>query len=138
MPALPWSKFWKYCVVGLTGTAVDFGVLLLLVEVAHWSVLPANTLSFLLAATNNYVLNKYWTYADPERSIGKQYVKFLLVSTVGLGLNTVLMSLLVSFGMWYVAAKVIVIGAVLVWNFAANSLWTFQKPIGPIGSPETL
>jgi len=122
-------EFVKYSIVGGVGTVIDFGVLLLLVEIFGVAVLVANTISFVLAATNNYVLNNIWKFREKNKTLRTQYAKFLLVSIVALAINTVLMKVFVMLGMWYVSAKILIIGIVVFWNYLGNKLWTFRKTV---------
>ena len=119
--------FLRYSVVGASGTAIDFCVLILLVEALGIPPLPASIPAFLLAVINNYLLNRYWTYRNKESALIKQMAKFLAVSLVGLLINSSLMYLLLEIGLWYVLAKILIIGVVIIWNFSANSMWTFRK-----------
>lgn len=125
-----YAVFLKYSVVGALGTAVDLGSLYLFVEFLHLPVLLATALSFLLAVINNFLLNKHWTFQNKSSNIQKQFIKFLLVSLVGLALTELFMVLFVyGFKIWYMAAKLMTSGLVLIWNFLANKYWTFRDRI---------
>ncbi|MFC1686328.1 GtrA family protein [Patescibacteria group bacterium] len=122
------KQFLKFCVVGTVGTAIDFGILYILVEYSNTWYLLAATISFVVAVINNYIFNKIWTFEDRDSSFVKQFAQFLVVSVVGLGLNILILYVLVEFaGMWYILAKVLATGVVLIWNFFANKYWTFRK-----------
>lgn len=121
------KRFLKYSSVVLSGTIIDFSVLLLLVEFFSLNVLVANSVSFLLAVINNYILNRIWTFEDKNKKIAQQFSKFVCVSVVGFAINFFLMATLLRFGIWYVIAKTAVIVVVLIWNFSMNSFWTFKK-----------
>jgi len=122
------KQFLKFCVVGTIGTAIDFGLLYLLVESAHIWYLLAATISFIVAVINNYIFNKFWTFEDRDKDFLRQFGQFLVVSIIGLGLNVLILYVLVEFaGMWYILAKVLATGVVLIWNFFANKYWTFKK-----------
>ncbi|MBP9718584.1 glycosyltransferase [Candidatus Gracilibacteria bacterium] len=120
-------KFIKYALVGVLGTAIDLGSLYFFVEFAHLPVLVGSVLSFLLAVVNNFILNKTWTFKDRSKNYRKLFIKFLMVSLVGLALTVGFMYVFVNLaGIWYIAAKVLTSGIVLTWNFFANKLWTFR------------
>ncbi len=124
-------QFLKFSLVGASGAVIDLGVLYLLVQFFWVWYIAAATISFLLAVTNNFLWNKFWTFRDPSRRYGRQYTQFLVVSTVGLGLNNVILFLLVEgLGLWYMWAKVFAIVVVLAWNFTANKYWTFRMKAG--------
>lgn len=120
-------QFIKFSVVGASGALIDFGVLYSLVQFLWVHYIAAATISFLLAVANNFFWNKYWTFRDRDRRLGRQFFQFLIVSTIGLGLNnTVLCALVEGVGLWYMWAKVFATGLVWAWNFTANKYWTFR------------
>lgn len=122
------KQFLKFCVVGTVGTAIDFGLLYILVEFSNIWYLLAATISFIVAVINNYIFNKIWTFENKDSNFLKQFVQFLVVSVVGLGLNVLILYILVEFaGIWYILAKVLATGVVLIWNFFANKYWTFRE-----------
>ena len=112
---------------------VHFGVLFLMREVAGLNDFVANTIGFVAAATSNYILNRIWTFRSQEKQVGVEYLKFILVSVVGLGVNNGslwLMSRLLPdwaadwrfYFLWAVA-----VGITTLWNFFGNLLFTFRK-----------
>jgi len=120
-------KFLKFGVVGVSGTIIDFGITWLLKEKAKLNKYLANGIAYMCGATSNYLLNRYWTFADESPDMLMQYFKFMGVSTIGLGLNTLVIYILVNrFKQNFYVSKVIATLLVLVWNFTANALLTFQ------------
>ena len=125
-----YAVFFKYAIVGCVGTAIDLGSLYVFVEVLRIHLLLATAMSFILAVINNFVLNKYWTFQNKSSNIRKQFIKFLIVSIIGLLLTEVFMVLLVyGLKIWYMASKLITSSLVLMWNFLANKYWTFKDRI---------
>ena len=121
-------QFIKFSLVGGVGAIIDFTVLYLLVQfLGVWYILAA-TISFVLAVINNFFWNKYWTFRDSRGGIARQFSQFLIVSTVGLGLNNgMLFALVEGSGLFYMWAKVFATALVLAWNFTANKFWTFRS-----------
>jgi len=120
-------QFFKYCLVGISGTLIDLISLYIFVEYVGIAIIPAAVLSFLLAVTNNFTFNKKWTFKSKSRNIKKLYIKFLIVSTVGLGLTIAFMYVFVNIlEIWYMLAKVFTSIVVLTWNFLGNKTWTFK------------
>ena len=126
-------KFVKFGVVGASGMVVHFGVLFLMREVVGLNDFVANTIGFVAAATSNYFLNRIWTFRSKEKQVGVEYLKFILVSVVGLGVNNgslwLMRSLLPDWSadwrfylLWAVA-----VGVTTLWNFFGNLLFTFRK-----------
>ena len=119
-------KFLKFCVVGVTGTIIDFGLTWICKEKLKIPKFIANAIGFVVAATSNYFFNRIWTWASHDPQVGVEYVKFFGVSLVGLGLNTLILYLLhekMKLNFWI--SKVFATGVVMVWNFLANHYFTF-------------
>lgn len=119
-------KFLKFCVVGVTGTIIDFGLTWICKEKLKIPKFIANAIGFVVAATSNYILNRIWTWGSTNEHVGVEYVKFFGVSLIGLGLNTLILYLLhekLKLNFWI--SKVFATGVVMVWNFLANHYFTF-------------
>lgn len=126
-------KFIKFGVVGASGMVIHGGLLFLLKEVAGMNPFIANPIGFIAAASSNYFLNRIWTFHSKEKQVGVEYVKFILVSIIGLGINNgslwLMSRLLPSWaedGRFYVL-WVVAVGITTLWNFFGNLLFTFRK-----------
>lgn len=135
IPAREWRRFSQFVIIGTVGTLVDLGLLVVFREALGFSVLAANTASFMVGTINRYVVNRLWTYADSRsKSVMKQLVQFTLVCLTGLVLsNAVVLMLATPLGellgvaqYGYVAARIAATPPVIGWNFMANRLWTFN------------
>ncbi len=121
------SKFIKFGVVGFSGLFVDFGLTYITKEKLHIPKYVANAIGFMSAATSNYFLNRIWTFESHNPEIMLEYSQFILISIIGLVINTFILWLLVSrFKFNFYLAKVFAIGVVTVWNFFANLFITFS------------
>ena len=120
-------QFIKFCIVGFINTCIDIGIYFVLTRYAHLPILLANTISFSTAVVNSYFLNKLWTFNDKGKANPRQFVKFLGVSIIGLGINDAVVVILVKFGLFDLFAKVGAVGISLVWNFIANKFFTFKE-----------
>ena len=119
-------KFLKFCVVGVTGTVVDFGLTWICKEKIKIPKFVANAIGFVVAATSNYFLNRWWTWGSTNSQVGVEYTKFFAVSLIGLGLNTLILYILhekMKVNFW--VSKVFATGVVMIWNFLANNFFTF-------------
>ncbi len=124
------KPFFRYCIVGTLGTAIDLGSLYVFVEYLNLHLMFATVCSFLLAVVNNFLLNKFWTFQNRHTNLKKQFIKFLLVSICGLLLTMSLMYVLVyGLALWYMLAKAITSLVVLTWNFLLNKFWTFNDKV---------
>jgi len=122
------NQFIKFTIVGTVNTLIDLTALYCFVEYLHINVILASVLSFLIAATNSFFFNKTWTFKNSSLKYRNQVLKFMIVSGIGLTLNTISMYVFVQLiGLWYMFSKVLTSGIVLIWNFLGNKFWTFSK-----------
>ncbi|HUN23769.1 MAG TPA: GtrA family protein [Anaerolineales bacterium] len=136
---IEFKRFAKFIIIGLMGTAIDFGVFTLLKKGFGISTPISNSISFSLAVLNAFLWNRYWTYPDSRsKPMLQQLTSFVIINLIGWGTNTGITTLLEApFGVWvgmvsptlseYGAwfAKALATGVVLFWNFLANRYITF-------------
>lgn len=121
-------KLVKFCVVGFSGMAVDFGITWLCKEKLHINKYVSNSVGFALAATNNYVWNRLWTFQSTAETIPQEFASFFTISLVGLGLNNFFIYLFHGkLKLNFYLSKVFAIGLVTLWNFFMNYLITFAS-----------
>lgn len=121
------AQFGLFSGVGVVGTAAHFLVLVLVVEGLRGGALQGSTAGFLIGAVVNYLLNYHFTFRSTKRH-RSALPRFLLVATVGAGLNGLLMAFtLEALALNYLVCQVVATGLVLVWNFLANRQWTFGE-----------
>ena len=123
-------KFLKFCVVGVIGTAVDFGVTALCKEALKIQKYIANGIGFAIAASGNYLINRNWTFVDSKSPdhIAAEYITFMIVSVIGLGINTLTLYLVSK--KWkkgFYFSKIVATAITMIWNFFANLLITFTN-----------
>jgi len=123
------GQFLRFVVVGCIVTATHFAVLISLVEVGHWPPVLATATAFLVAVTVSYALNGLWTFRiwDSHR---QRAPRFVVVSLIGLGLNTGVFWVVLSLGAVYILAQVAASATVMFWNFEANRRFTFAAQHG--------
>jgi len=132
------DQFLRFCVVGASGTVIDFGLTYLLKEKAKCHPYIANACGFIIAATSNYILNRIWSFQSHNPAIGTEYGLFILFALVGLLINTAVLHLFVTHipipfvplkgKLRFWIAKAIAIGIVTIWNFFMNYFFTFAHP----------
>ena len=121
------SKLLKFGIVGCSGMIIDFGTTYLCKEILKINKFISNGIGFILAATSNYFLNRNWTFNSQSEDIGTQYVQFMIVSAIGLGINSLVLYLLNEKLKWnFYFSKLIAIAITTIWNFFANLLFTFK------------
>ena len=108
----------KFCVVGFSGMLVDFFFTWLCKEKFKWNKYISNSIGFVLAATNNYIWNRIWTFQSQGTEIVREYSSFFIISLVGLGINNAVIYLLHDrLKLNFYLAKILAIGVVTLWNF---------------------
>jgi len=121
----------KFALVGVSSFMIDLSLYLFLTRFIFWfsqHYIIANTISFLLTVLWSFTLNRLWTFRVSSGFSGKQYSKFLIVSSIGLSLSSGLLYLAVDrLGLYDVVAKFMVAVVVMTWNFSANKFWTFRS-----------
>ena len=120
-------KFFKFGLVGFSGLIIDFGVTWICKEKIAMNKYIANGLGFLFGVTNNYFLNKYFTFQNHDPNIGTQFMSFLIIAIIGFGLNTGILYLLQkNTKINFYVCKAIVTFIVFFWNYGANNFYTFK------------
>lgn len=120
-------KFLKFCIVGLSGTIIDFGTTWLLKEKVKINKYIASSIGFVIAASSNYLFNRFWTFQSENTQIAREYLSFVLISIAGLGINNFVIFLLnekMKFNFYL--SKLFATGVVTLWNFFMNYLITFS------------
>ena len=123
-----WVQLAKFGLVGISGYVVNLAVYALLLRQAHLHYLLAATGSFLVAATNNYVWNRLWTFRHQRGHIAYQGLRFLIVAGIAYVANLGLLTGFVEvFGLGKIIAQAIAIVLVTPLNFIGNKLWSFRR-----------
>ena len=116
------------CALPISGVFVDFGFTYLFKEIFKVQKFIANAIGFTIAATTNYFLNRLWTFHSSNPEVLREYSEFIVISMVGLGINSAVLWFLTSKFKWnFYFSKLIAIGVTTVWNFFANYFYTFSQ-----------
>lgn len=86
------KQFVKFALVGFASLAVEYSLLLLMVEKMGVSVLSATTLSFFASIVVNYFLSMRYVFdRRDDMSRKREFTIFAVLSAVGLALNDLYM-----------------------------------------------
>jgi len=122
-----WLQLVRFGVVGGIGFFVNIGVYALCVHGLAIDYRVAAVIAWLVAVTNNFVLNRHWTFAARDGRVGFQAPRFFLVSLLAFGVSFVILSVLVELaGLEKVPAQAIAVAAATPLNFLGNKLWSFR------------
>lgn len=120
------SRFWKFCLVGLSGVVINTAVYIPLVKL-NMTVLFAYACATLTAMLSNFVWNNLltWTHLKRDR-MWYRMTKFALVSLGGLGVSSLVVLLAHDYaGIHYLLAGFLGIVVSTGWNFIMHNIWTF-------------
>lgn len=113
------KQFGKFAIVGLTSLAVDYALLMFLVEVCKADLFFSTTVSFIVSVIINYALSMKYVFDHREgMSRKREFTIFAILSAVGLGLNDLYMFIGVTMlNIGYQAMKLISTFLVTWYNF---------------------
>jgi putative flippase GtrA len=119
-------KFFKFIAVGFSGMFVDFSITFLLKEKLKINRYIANSAGFTLAASSNYLLNRFWTFQSNNPEVFTEFGKFFLISLIGLVINNLFLYIFEKKLNFYFA-KFLAIIVTSLWNFTANYYLNFTQ-----------
>ncbi|MFH1161793.1 MAG: GtrA family protein [Candidatus Jorgensenbacteria bacterium] len=124
------SQFGKFAAVGTLNTLLDLGVLNFLIwesgVAKGFPFVGFKAVSFLVASTNSYFWNKFWTFQSRLPVSGLEYLRFVLFTFVGALLNVGVASLVVNVvgapagvgeRLWANIAALLAVASSFLWNF---------------------
>ena len=120
-------QFIKFGVVGVSNTLLTFVVYTTLLKAFGVWYLAASAVGFMVGATNGFIFNRRWTFAD---HVGDSLtpVRWAIVQGSGLGINLLLLYLFVdSAHLDKLLAQAFATAVVTVTTFFANRAWTFRS-----------
>lgn len=120
------KQFLFFTAIGGIGTGGQYVTLIALKEGGILTPLPASIAGFIVGAIINYFLNHRFTF-NSTKPHKEAMAKFFIVASFGALINTGLMYVgIYLLHVYYLLAQIVATGIVLLWNFAANKLWTFK------------
>lgn len=131
-------QFGRFLVVGLLSFAVDFGLFLVMHELLAIQYLVASTTSFAISLVLNYWLTLRFVFdARPGRNVAAEFVLYIGLNIVALGLNQLVLLLSVEvLAADPVVGKLIATAVVLVFNFISRKMLIERR--GTAGSPTSV
>jgi dolichol-phosphate mannosyltransferase len=121
-----WLQLVRFGLVGASGYVANLAVFGLLSEYMGVHHLLAAIAAFAVAFTNNFLLNRHWTFAAGDGHAGFQAMRFFAVSIAALTINLIALEALVSeASLGDLPAQAIAVAIAMPFNFLGNKLWTF-------------
>jgi putative flippase GtrA len=119
-------KFLKFGITGFFGMVIDFSITILLKEKLKVHRYISSSTGFTVAASSNYLLNRFWTFSSNNPKVLTEYGTFMIISIIGLAINNLFLYLFEKKFRFYFS-KLLAIGVTMLWNFFANYYLTFTR-----------
>lgn len=114
----------RFGVSGVIATGIHVAVATPLIYLLHASQVSANGLAFVVANIASYLLNTLWSFgATPTRG---SYLRFLIVSLLGLGLTLGISAGAQATGFGYWAGLAMILSVVPAVTFVLHRAWTYR------------
>jgi putative flippase GtrA len=119
------AQFLRYAGTGAIGTALQYAILIALVQLARVDAVVASTAGAVGGAIVNYALNHRYTFGS-DRPHRQALPRFALIAAAGVVLNALVMAAVLGVaGPHYLVAQVTATATVLAAGYLANRKWTF-------------
>ena len=118
------QQFMKFGVVGVIAFVIDYGLMVALTELAGVNYLISATISFTVSVVFNYLASMRYVFTHKQGlSRRREFVIFVVLSVIGLGVNDLLMWLGSSvLGVSYLIVKIVATAIVMVYNFVTRKI----------------
>src|SRR5579871_2168749 len=122
-----WMQLVRFAAVGASGYVVNLVVFAVCVHLLGIDYRVASPIAFVVSVTNNFWLNRHWTFSAKEDHPLLQAVRFFAVSLVAYAFSYVMLLALVGdAGLPKVVAQAIAIAASTPLSFLGQKLWSFR------------
>ena len=112
----------KFGVVGIIAFIIDYGLMVILTELAGINYLISATISFTVSVIFNYIASMRYVFEHKEgMSRKKEFAIFVVLSIAGLIINNLLMWVGTGImGISYLITKIFATACVTIWNFVTR------------------
>lgn len=118
----------KFGVVGVIAFLIDYGFLYIFTEFFGIHYLVSGAMSFCISVIFNYIASIIWVFDTKKDSNKvKEFVVFIVLSVIGLGINQVVMWGMVDhLNIYYMFSKIVATAVVMVYNFITRKMFLEQ------------
>lgn len=116
------KQLMKFGVVGIIAFAIDYGLMIILAELFDVNYLVSATISFVVSVVFNYAASMRYVFTHKEgMSKRREFIIFIVLSVIGLGINDLCMWLGTSLlSVDYRITKIVATAVVSAWNFVTR------------------
>lgn len=122
------TSFFRYNIIAITATSVDFVLLVFLTEVLQFWYLFSAFLGAFAGGVTAFILGRNWAFMKKDGKLSVQAIKYSAVWVASIILNTTALYLAVEYlGLQYIISKIIV--AIIVgigFNFLMQKYYIFK------------
>jgi putative flippase GtrA len=86
----------------------------------------AKGISFLVGTIVAFIINKYWTFEKPDKSV-KEVLQFGILYSTTLGLNVMTNKIMLSYTSIVFLSFFVATGVSTILNFVGQKFWVFKK-----------
>lgn len=115
----------KFGIVGGTAFIIDYALLYICTEYLGIYYFISSIISFSVSTIFNYIASIYWVFdVNKEKSQSRNFILFVGLSIVGLGINQLIMWFGVEqLHVYYMIVKIGATAIVMVFNFITRKLF---------------
>lgn len=119
------EQIMKFGIVGVIAFVIDFGVMVALTELLGMHPVLSAGISFVVSVIFNYVASMRYVFVHKENlSKRTEFIIFVVLSVIGLGINELIMWLGVDVvHVNYMLVKIFATAVVMCWNFVSRKKW---------------
>lgn len=126
-----WKQIIRFAVVGGSAFLIDYSIMILLTEFFEINYLISNAISFTVSVIYNYRMSVHWVFdVNGGRSQTQDFLVFIILSVIGLGINQLIMWLCVDkIGIFYMISKIGATGITMVYNFITRKIFLENEKV---------
>ena len=90
------TQFIIFSFIGVLNTVIHYVLFLLLFRLFGAPVMVSSALGYLVGMVNSFFLNRHWTFKISGTDMGPEFIRFIVVNLVSLGVNLLVLQMLVT------------------------------------------
>lgn len=114
----------RFGVVGGIAFLIDYLLLYVLTEYINIPVMFSSVISFSVSVIFNYILSTKWVFDTKKKQGIKEFIIFIVLSLIGLGINQIIMYLGINkINIYYMIVKLFATVIVMIYNFITRKIF---------------
>ena len=118
------KQIFKFGIVGGLAFIIDYGIFTLLTQIFNIHYLVSSIISFSVSVIFNYIMSIKWVFDVNKKQDTKDFVVFIVLSVIGLGLNSLIMYISVDIiSIHEMISKIVATFIVMIYNFITRKIF---------------